>query len=198
MLSRESVGAPAKEAAAIFRDLKKDGIDLTFLDIGGGFPAPYLGRKIPTVKEILDTVDRVLKQELPNRPVTVAAEPGRGIVATAAAMSSRLMLRALRADGEWLHLDVGIYQGLNEALDHIVYPITVAHRAGPHQAAFTLCGPTCDTADTISKGQKLPVSVTEGDLFIFDIAGAYSASLFTRFNGIESPVIHFLDDLVDL
>jgi ornithine decarboxylase len=186
---------PAEEAAGIFRDLKKEGIELKFFDIGGGYPAPYLGRKVPAVKEILETVDHVLKRELPHHPVKVAVEPGRGIVATAAAMSSRLMLRAPRADGEWLHLDVGIYHGLIEAMDHLVYPVTVAHRAGA-QTAFTLCGPTCDTADTISKGQELPDSVTEGDLFVFDITGAYSECLFTRFNGIEPPVVHFLDDLV--
>jgi ornithine decarboxylase len=189
--------APAKEAAAIFRDLKKEGIALKFFDVGGGYPAPYLGRSIPTLKEILAVVDRVLKQELHDHPVTVAVEPGRGIVATAAAMSSRLLLRAPRADGEWLHLDVGVYQGLNEALDRLVYPVTVAHRGGA-AANFTLCGPTCDTADTISKGQKLPNSVTEGDLFVFDIAGAYSECLFTRFNGIEPPAVHFLDDLLGL
>jgi ornithine decarboxylase len=187
---------PAKQAAGIFRNLKKEGIDLKFFDVGGGYPAPYLGRSIPTVKEILAVVDRVLKEELPDQPVTVAVEPGRGIVATASAMSGRLMLRAPRPDGEWLHLDVGIYQGLNEALDHLVYPVTVAHRSGA-EAAFTLCGPTCDSADTISKGQKLPASVTEGDLFVFDSAGAYSECLFTRFNGIEPPVVHFLDDLLD-
>jgi ornithine decarboxylase len=95
-----------------------------------------------------------------------------------------------------LHLDVGVYQGLNEALDHLIYPVTVAHRSGD-EATFTLCGPTCDSADTISKGQKLPASVTEGDLLVFDIAGAYSECLFTRFNGIEPPAVHFLDDLLD-
>jgi ornithine decarboxylase len=189
--------SPARAAATIFRDLEREGIDLKFIDVGGGYPAPYLGRSVPTVREILDTVDRVLKKELPGRPVIVAVEPGRGIVATAAALSCRLLLRAPRADGEWLHLDVGVYQGLNEALDRLVYPVTVAHRTGA-EAAFTLCGPTCDSADTISKGQKLPAAVTEGDLFVFGIAGAYSECLFTRFNGIEPPAVHFLDDLLDL
>jgi ornithine decarboxylase len=186
---------PAREAAAIFRDLKKEGIDLKFFDIGGGYPAPYLGRGIPTVKEVLAVVDRVLEQELPDLPVTVAVEPGRGIAATAAALSCRLMLRAPRSDGEWLHLDAGIHQGLNP-LDNLTYPVTVAHRSGA-EATFTLCGPTCDGDDIISKGQKLPASVTEGDLLVFDIAGAYSECFFTRFNGIEPPVVHFLDDLLD-
>ncbi len=127
----------------------------------------------------------------------VAVEPGRGIVGTAATLSSRLMLRSHRAEGELLHLDVGIYHGLNEALDGIVYPVTVAHRSGT-LAPFTLCGPTCDSVDRISKGQMLPNTVTEGDLFIFDIAGAYSECTFTHFNGIEPPVVRFLDDLLDL
>ncbi|MGE5191331.1 MAG: type III PLP-dependent enzyme [Deltaproteobacteria bacterium] len=188
---------PAKEAAAIFRDLKREGIDLKLFDIGGGYPAPYLGRSIPTVAEILGAVDGLLKNELPDHPLTLAVEPGRGIVATAAALSSRLMLRAPRAEGEWLHLDVGTYHGLSEALDRIVYPVTVAHRSGT-EALFTLCGPTCDSADTISKGQKLPNSVREGDLIVFDIAGAYSECTFTRFNGIEPPLVRFLDELIDL
>jgi ornithine decarboxylase len=186
---------PAREAAAIFRDLKKEGIDLKFFDIGGGYPAPYLGRGIPTVKEILSVVDRVLQQELPDRPVTVAVEPGRGIVATATALSARVMLRASRSDGEWLHLEAGIHQGINP-LEQLAYPITVAHRSGA-EAAFTLCGPTCDNDDVITQGQKLPASVTEGDLLVFDIAGAYSECFFTRFNGIEPPIVHFLNDLLD-
>ena len=128
---------------------------------------------------------------------TVAVEPGRAIVATATAMSTRVMLRTKRPDAEWLHLDVGIYQGLNEALDKLVYPVTVAGRAG-REVPFTLCGPTCDSADTISTGQKLPAAVEEGDLLVFGMPGAYSECLFTRFNGIESPLVHFLDDLIDV
>ena len=38
----------------------------------------------------------------------------------------------------------------------------------------------------------------EGDLLVFDIAGAYSESLFTRFNGIEPPAIHYVDDLLNV
>jgi ornithine decarboxylase len=186
---------PAREAAAIFRDLKKEGIDLKFFNTGGGYPAPYLGRDIPAVKEVFAVVDRVLKQELPDLPVTVAIEPGRAIAATAGALSCRVLLRAPRSDGEWLHLDAGIHHGLNP-LDDLTYPVTVAHRSGA-EAAFTLCGPTCDSDDTVTKGQKLPVSVTEGDLLVFDIAGAYSETFFTRFNGMEPPIVRFLDDLHD-
>ncbi len=185
--------APTRDAAGVFRDLAREGVLLKFLNVGGGFPAPYLDRPIPTVKEILAVVDGVLRKELPRHPVTVAAEPGRAIAATAAAISSRVLLRAPRADGEWLHLDVGIWQGL----DKQAFPVTVAGRGGA-EAPFTLCGPTCDSSDTIHRGQKLPAATAEGDLLVFGVAGAYAECMYTRFNGIEPPAVHFLDDLLDL
>jgi hypothetical protein len=35
-------------------------------------------------------------------------------------------------------------------------------------------------------------------LFVFDIAGANSECLFTRFNGIEPPLVYILDDLIEV
>ena len=90
------MGDAARQAARIFRDLEREGIPLSLFNIGGGYPAPYLGRSIPTLKEILDTVDRVLRQELGSRPRIVAVEPGRAIVATAAALGIRVLLAHAR------------------------------------------------------------------------------------------------------
>lgn len=186
---------PTRQAAAIFRDLKKEGITLSFFDIGGGFPVQYLGRKVPTNAEILSLVRGILKEELADHPLTLAVEPGRGLVGNAALMSSRVMLRATRPDAEWLHLDVGVYQGFSDAPDGIRYSINVPGRdASP--SPFTLCGPTCDSADTLSKHQFLPGDVRTGDLVIFHKAGAYAECLFSRFNGIQPPEVKYVDDFV--
>ncbi len=186
---------PTQQAASIFKDLRAEGIQLRFFDIGGGYPTPFLGRPIPTVKEILDTVVATLHSELTELPEIFAAEPGRGICGTAGVMSSRVMLRAERATSEWIHLDVGLYQGLGDAADHLMYPMTVPSRSAADQS-FTTCGPTCDSADTMSQGQKLPGDITEGDLVIIGITGSYSECLFTRFNGIEPPQVKMLSEMV--
>lgn len=185
---------PTRQAAGIFRDLKQEGITLSFFDIGGGFPVQYLGRKVPTNAEILSLVRTILKEELPNHPLTLAAEPGRGMVGNAALMSSRVMLRAARPDGEWLHLNVGVYQGFSDAPDGIRYSINAPGRSAT-PAPFTICGPTCDSADTLSKHQFLPGDVRTGDLLIFHKAGAYAECLFSHFNGIKPPEIKYTDDL---
>ena len=181
---------PALQAAAIFRALEVDGIQLSFFDIGGGFPVQYLGRKVPTNAEILSLIRGILARELPGRKFTLAVEPGRGLVGSAAKMSSHVMLRATRPDAEWLHLDVGVYQGFSDAPDGIRYAINVPGRTGEPKP-FTLCGPTCDSADTLSRNQFLPGDTATGDLLVFDKAGAYAECLFSRFNGIQPPEIQY-------
>lgn len=185
---------PTRQAAMVFRDLKKEGIDLELFDIGGGFPVQYLGRKVPTNAEILKLVRSVLKEELPGHSFTLAAEPGRGLVGSAALMTTQVMLRASRPDAEWLHLDVGVYHGLSDAPDGIRYAINAIDRKGA-PVPFTLCGPTCDSADTISKGQELPGDVTNGDRLILHKAGAYAECLFSHFNGIQPPEVKYRDEL---
>lgn len=186
---------PARQAAGIFRDLKKEGITLSFFDIGGGFPVQYLGRKVPTNAEILTLVRSLIKEELPDHKLTLAIEPGRGLAGSAAMMSSRVMLRATRPDAEWLHLDVGVYQGFSDAPDGIRYSINVPGRTAT-PTPFTLCGPTCDSADTLSKHQFMPGDIQTGDLVIFHKTGAYAECLFSHFNGIQPPEIKYVDDLV--
>lgn len=189
---------PAREAAGIFRDLASEGIFLKFFDIGGGFPAAYLNYpNAPGPSKILPGVRAILEKELPGLDVRLALEPGRGIAATAGAVGSRVLLRAPRATGEWLHLDAGLYHGMIDVMDGYVYHITIPGRTGDLKP-FTLSGPTCDSADVISKGQLLPGDIDEGDYFVFHDSAAYSEACDTEFNGMASPVSHYLDEVLDL
>lgn len=194
--SAKAYAKSSRECAHIFKKMLEEGVRLQLLDIGGGFPVQYLGRKVPALSEIHQQVQAVLHRELPDHPVTLAAEPGRAIAGTAAAMSSRVLLRTTRPSGEWLHLDVGVYQGLDEALDGIVFPISY-QASKPGEQAFTLCGPTCDSVDMISRGQQLSSEIASGDLLVLSRTGAYSEGLATHFNAIDPPEVRYLDELFE-
>lgn len=183
---------PLRRVAALFRDLMSQGIELQFINLGGGFPKAY-SKTVPTVAEIGQVVRSTLAEELPGRRLTVAAEPGRYLVGDAALLASRVVLRAQRADAEWLHLDVGIYNGLNEAMYGIRYSVVTPGKSGPNRR-FTLAGPTCDNADLIYKDIELSAALDENDLIIFESAGAYAASCSTSFNGFAPPAAVFLED----
>ena len=84
------------------------------IDIGGGFPACY-GHRLPPISAYGELIGRAL-DGLPYRP-HIVAEPGRAIVAEAGVMVSTVIGTARRGDRDWVHLDVGAFNGLMEALE---------------------------------------------------------------------------------
>ena len=73
---------------------------------------------------------------LPYRP-RVVAEPGRALVAEAGVLVTTVIGTAERGGRDWVHLDVGAFNGLMEALETgntLAYPLTDS-RHGPPTAA---------------------------------------------------------------
>jgi len=184
---------PIEKAAAVLRELRGAGMELRFLDIGGGFPTRY-GKDVPTVEQIGAVVAEMLAREVPGTSVELAAEPGRFLVGDAAVLAGRTLLRASRGGTDWLHLDVGIYNGLAEAAQGIPFEVTAPGKVGP-MLKYTLAGPTNETTDVVLRGVELPVSVDEGDLILFQKAGAYVLSASSGFNGFPPPKVLYTDRL---
>jgi ornithine decarboxylase len=169
--------------------------DISVLDIGGGFPAPY-GRDprrsnsppIPSVGELLGRIQAEGEAwglgDLP-----WVAEPGRVIVARAFSLIVRVLLRK----GQRLYINDGIWSSLSDSwTGKIPLPVHLIAdparrrpaRAGtPKREPFRICGATCDSVDILSKPFWLPETVATGDWIEIGHIGAYSLALRTRFNG---------------
>ncbi len=181
----------------LMRQLSTDGIQITMLDLGGGFPARY-DDPVPSIAEIGDVVNRALSELLPYQPSLIAAEPGRHMVAETAVMVATVLGREQRAGEDWLYLDVGAYHGLIETHQTVGqwrYPLWTSrddHGQVAH-VPFTITGPTCDSADTMFHGAPLPSTMAEGDRVFIASAGAYTLSYASHFNGFPPPRPFFLD-----
>ncbi len=180
----------------LMRQLDGDGIRVTMLNMGGGFPARY-DDPVPSIDEIGEVVSRALAELLPYQPSLVAAEPGRHMVAETAVMVASVLGREQRAGEDWLYLDVGAYHGLIETHQTVGqwrYPLWSSrpdHGGAPH-VPFTVTGPTCDSADTMFHGAPLPSTMAEGDRVYVASAGAYTLSYASHFNGFPPPQPFFL------
>lgn len=180
----------------LMRQLNNDGIRITMLNLGGGFPARYDG-PVPSIDEIGEVVDRALVELLPYQPPLIAAEPGRHMVAETAVMVASVLGREQRAGEDWLYLDVGAYHGLIETHQTVGqwrYPLWSSredHGVAVH-VPFTVTGPTCDSADTMFHGAALPATMAEGDRVFIASAGAYTLSYASHFNGFPPPRPFFL------
>lgn len=180
---------------SIFRTLSERGIELSMVNMGGGFPTRYL-RDIPAVQAYGDAIETALRRHFGNNLPETIIEPGRGMVGNAGVLQSEVILisRKSTTEGElrWVYLDIGKFGGLAETMDEAIrYPIRTPHD-GDNTEPCILAGPTCDSADVLYEKTPypLPVSLEIGDKVLFEATGAYtttySAVAFNGFAPLQS------------
>ena len=170
-----------ERAAAV---LKRSGIEIGWLDVGGGFPRRYPEPAAEPLEDFFAAIASA-RGALPGT-VELLAEPGRALVADGLS----LVTRVLHRDGDRLYLNDGVWGSLIEPLlaqGRLRFPTRVL-RGGQvledPDRDFTVFGPTCDSQDRLPRPLPLATSIRAGDWVEFGMIGAYSLSNRTAFNGI--------------
>jgi ornithine decarboxylase len=177
-----------KSAATIFRACAERGIQLTMVNLGGGFPTRYL-KEVPTVKAYGNSIFRALRKHFGNAIPETIIEPGRGMVGNAGIIEAEVVLVSKKTEADalrWVYLDIGKFGGLAETMDESIrYPIRTA-RDGGEAGPCVLAGPTCDSMDVLYEKTpyELPISLEIGDKVLIEGTGAYTATYASvGFNG---------------
>ncbi|MBX6327923.1 MAG: type III PLP-dependent enzyme [Pseudolabrys sp.] len=175
-------------AAAVFRDCSERGINLTMVNLGGGFPTRYV-KNVPSVKSYGTAIFRALRKHFGNRIPETIIEPGRGMVGNAGVIEAEVVLVSKKSeedDVRWVYLDIGKFGGLAETADEMIrYPIYTA-RDADEKAPCVIAGPTCDSVDILYEKQPyaLPITLEIGDKVLIGGTGAYTATYASvAFNG---------------
>ena len=175
-------------AAAVFKECGERGINLSMVNLGGGFPTKYL-KNVPTVKTYGSAIFKALRKHFGNRIPETIIEPGRGMVGNAGILETEVVLISKKSeedDVRWVYLDIGKFGGLAETMDESIrYPIRTP-RDGDEMAPCVLAGPTCDSADVLYEREPyaLPVSLEIGDKLLIEGTGAYTSTYAAvAFNG---------------
>ncbi|MHC4917474.1 MAG: alanine racemase, partial [Planctomycetota bacterium] len=110
-------------ASGVLREARARGCDrLNLLDIGGGFPVTYEagGASFADLARLINSeIDRLFPQE-----IEILAEPGRFIVASAAALVVRIIGKAVRDGKLCYYVNDGIYHTYSGILfDHCQYRV---------------------------------------------------------------------------
>jgi ornithine decarboxylase len=181
----------------IFDWLKNEaGIQLTMINMGGGFPARYI-TKTNDLATYASEITRFLKEDFGDELPRIIIEPGRSLVADAGMLVSEVVLISRKSKHSltrWVYVDVGKFSGLIETLDEsIKYPIFCEKRGEVEDVI--LAGPTCDSQDVMYEHYQyeLPLPLAIGDRLYWFTAGAYTASYsaveFNGFPPLKSYVI---------
>ncbi|WP_445680457.1 type III PLP-dependent enzyme [Radicibacter daui] len=186
------------QAAAIFRHCEANGIELSLVNLGGGFPTRYRNG-VPTAEIYGRAIDASLKRHFGNHMPDTIIEPGRGMVGDAGIIESEVVLVARKSydadERPWVYLDVGKFGGLAETMDESIrYQISTPHDGGEDQPVI-IAGPTCDSADVLYEKNvyRLPTALKAGDRVRILSTGAYTTSYSAvNFNGFAPLAAHYI------
>ncbi len=174
--------AALAEVASVVR---RAGVALEVIDVGGGFPVAYPGMEPVPLGAYLAEIEAGFERlGLPDAELW--AEPGRALAAGAGSVVVQVQHRR----GAALYINDGVFGSLADAgALGFRYPVRLIRPDGPAPAAqstgFSFFGPTCDSADAMRGPFVLPADTAEGDWIEIGQLGAYGACLRTGFNGFD-------------
>lgn len=181
--------------------LSKLGRQIEFFDIGGGFPVSYHQSKTaPDIKAYIEEINKcVPKLFLSGK--TVITEFGRYVYANSAFAISKVEYVKEAANHKILSIHLGADFLLRKAYNpsdwHHDISILDAEgnlKQGVDTKKYSVAGPLCFAGDFIAVDIELPV-VEEGDFLIIHDVGAYTMSMWSRYNSRQIPEIIGFDKL---
>jgi diaminopimelate decarboxylase len=166
-----------KRILLLIDELSSQGMDVRYLDVGGGLGISYKDEDPPVPKELASRLVPLLK----GRDLTLIMEPGRSIVGNAGIMVTKTLYLKKGEKKEFVIVDAGmndlIRPSLYEAYHHIV-PVTRKKRA---RVCCDVVGPICESGDFLALNRELH-RVNQGEYLAVMSAGAYGFSMSSNYN----------------
>ncbi|MFW5965202.1 MAG: diaminopimelate decarboxylase [Halodesulfurarchaeum sp.] len=174
--------------ASVAQDLP---VDLSFVDVGGGFGVPYredeaalnLGRIAASTREALAGLD-----------VSLRIEPGRYLVADAGVLLTTVNTTKPTVDGVLAGVDAGMSDLLRPALYGSSHPIrNLDAGQGREVTTVSVVGPICESTDVLAENRGLP-RPRRGDLLAIGMTGAYGIEMANQYNSRPRPPVVAIED----
>ncbi|MDE0060893.1 MAG: diaminopimelate decarboxylase [Defluviicoccus sp.] len=166
--------------AECVRELRRAGLAVERLDLGGGLGITYTDETAPSLAGFADIVRRTVG----GLGCEITVEPGRRLVGNAGVLLSRVLYTKETPLRRFVIVDAAMNDLLRPTLygaEHAVLPVAQP-AAGRETRPVDVVGPVCETGDWLAREADLPI-LQEGDLVAIAGAGAYGAVMASFYNG---------------
>lgn len=177
-----------KRVMVLLDNLRQEGIDIRYLDIGGGLGIQYNDEKPPHPRELAKKIKPILK----GRDITLLIEPGRSIVGNAGIFVTRVLYTKEGVDRRFIIVDGGMNDLLRPSLYNAYHHILPVKKKRVKKIFADVVGPICESGDFLAKGRDIP-SVSRGDILAVMSAGAYGFSMSSNYNSRPRPAEVLVD-----
>ncbi|QEL15993.1 diaminopimelate decarboxylase [Limnoglobus roseus] len=190
ILSAEPYKQGAEKGVKLITELRKQGHNVTVLNMGGGFGIHYRKQEAlhasAFAKEILPAVKETGCQ--------LVLEPGRFIVGNAGILVSRVVFTKETGGKRYVIQDAAMNDLIRPTLYdsfHRIWPVTpkdtVPEQPADYEADIPgtikqdVVGPVCESGDFLAKARNLP-ELHRGELLAVFSAGAYGMAMASNYN----------------
>ncbi|MFB6073697.1 MAG: diaminopimelate decarboxylase [Haloarculaceae archaeon] len=167
----------AREAAA------EAGVDLEFVDFGGGFGVPYREEEPPL--DLPAVADRAT-DAIGDLNAEVRLEPGRYVVADAGLILTEVNTRKVAPEATVVGVDASLATLVRPAMFDAYHPIANVSAPERDPEPVSVGGPCCTSADVFCTDRPL-ARPERGDLLAIGNAGAYGYELTSQFHSQPRP-----------
>ena len=173
ILGLDSYKAAARKTIELADKLLDLGIELDFLDLGGGLGVPYNGETPPSPNELV----ACLESELSERKERIIIEPGRSISANAGI----LLTKVEYIKDEFLIVDAAMNDLLRPALYKAEHDVWNLDKNNTQETqVWNIVGPICESSDFLARDISIPAK--EEDVLAIKSAGAYGFVMSSNYN----------------
>jgi diaminopimelate decarboxylase len=177
----QPIADAVQRLADLVHELRGDGIELRYFDIGGGLgiryrdeepegPADLATRVLPTIHDL---------------GVTLLCEPGRFIVGASGVLLTRVLYRKENGAKRFVVVDAAMNDLIRPSLYdayHEIRSVAPCHGA----EVVDVVGPICESGDFFAHDRLLPC-VQPGDVLAIMSAGAYGFAMASTYNARPRP-----------
>lgn len=156
--------------------LKRTGIELDHIDLGGGVGIRYKKEKPPALEQYLSS----LFKRLGRRKLRLVLEPGRVLVGNAGLLLTRVEFLKHGPSKNFAVVDAAMNDLIRPSLYAAWHEISPVQPRKGSTRRYDIVGPICETGDFLGRNRLL--ALEQGDLLAIHSAGAYGMSMSSNYN----------------
>jgi diaminopimelate decarboxylase len=153
---------------ALIEKLEKLGINIRYLDMGGGLGITYADETPPSLSEYA----RVISAGLDDPDLQLILEPGRVLVGNAGILVTRVLYRKSGGIKDFIVVDAGMNDLLRPTLYHAYHAIEPVRKSEDQLVVADVVGPICESGDFLALERPV-ADVKAGELLAVMSTGAY-------------------------
>lgn len=159
------------------KKLAEMGIDIKYLDLGGGLGITYDEEEPPHPVEF----GKALTQRLKGLPIKVIFEPGRVIAGNAGILVTEAVYTKTTPSKHFIITDAAMNDLVRPSLYDSYHRIIAVKESDKPMRDADVVGPICESGDFLARDRQLP-DVEPGELLACLSAGAYGFTMSSNYN----------------